>query len=476
MARIDYFKIKRKHLVSLSDLYDEINLFQDSMAIVKKDGLFGFINRDLKLIIPCIYEEVSKFRDNLSIVKKNGLYGVIDRNNQQIIPCSYQKIIPCSKELFFVFFNNTWKIITLDNKLLNSLEYDNITCLNQGYYLATDKKNQFLIHETGSVFSVNSQDKIFPFQNNLAVVLRNNLYGYVDLNMNLKIPFSLNEAYPSSCDLVVGKKNGKWQIKNKLNEKVSLSYYYEYIFPYRENLARVKRDGKYTFIDKNGKEIMPLIYDYLDDFHYGKALFRLGRKYGFITKKNLVETITNYSYISNFKENIAICKIKDREGIEKSGLINDQNQVILNFNYDFIIDFNEEDDLIRVVKDKKYGLVDKKGKTIVPCIYDFIDRVYKKENIIKVIKDNQKFYINRKGKKVLTTKEEIFYTDNIKQFDNIEILEYLTAFNLDEKTVIVSDTNYKIYREKVNSVQRIIDQESEENLLNHFEKEKTKVK
>ena len=46
---------------------------------------------------------------------------------------------------------------------------------------------------------------------------------------------------------------------------------YDQVCGFHDGLAIVKLNGKYGFIDKTGKEIIPLIYDSAGDFSEGVA-------------------------------------------------------------------------------------------------------------------------------------------------------------------------------------------------------------
>ena len=59
---------------------------------VKKDNLYGFIDKTGKVISPCIYDEAEEFQDGFAIVCKGEKWGVIDRNGKETIPCMYNEI------------------------------------------------------------------------------------------------------------------------------------------------------------------------------------------------------------------------------------------------------------------------------------------------------------------------------------------------------------------------------------------------
>lgn len=76
----------------IDPIYDgdtDIDGFHQNVAAVKKDGLWGFINKKGETIIPFEYEEADAFDDKLlTAVKKDGLWGAIDINGTMVIPPS----------------------------------------------------------------------------------------------------------------------------------------------------------------------------------------------------------------------------------------------------------------------------------------------------------------------------------------------------------------------------------------------------
>ncbi|MBK6344998.1 MAG: protein kinase [Bacteroidales bacterium] len=69
--------------------YDYLGSFIDGLAIVKRNGLSGFINKFGIEVIPCQFESVDIFHDGLACVKRNGKYGFIDKKGKVIISCEH---------------------------------------------------------------------------------------------------------------------------------------------------------------------------------------------------------------------------------------------------------------------------------------------------------------------------------------------------------------------------------------------------
>ena len=76
------------------------------------------------------------------------------------------------------------------------------------------------------------------------------------------------------------KKQDKPPVKPKQNWKSK----YDVVDDFSEGLAFVKLNGKYGFIDKIGKEVIPLKYDATEWFFRGKALVLLNNEWFYIDK------------------------------------------------------------------------------------------------------------------------------------------------------------------------------------------------
>ncbi|RLI97118.1 MAG: hypothetical protein DRO96_01495 [Candidatus Aenigmatarchaeota archaeon] len=76
----------------------------------------------------------------------------------------------------------------------------------------------------------------------------------------------------------------------KVNEKWKDNY--DFVDSFSERLARVEKNGKWGFIDKKGKVVIPLEYDDAGSFSEGLAWVKKNRKLGFVDKKgNVVKWI-----------------------------------------------------------------------------------------------------------------------------------------------------------------------------------------
>ena len=52
----------------------------------------GFCTPDKKIVIDCVFDDAEQFQDDLAVVKKNGKYGLINKYGKEIIPYKYDYI------------------------------------------------------------------------------------------------------------------------------------------------------------------------------------------------------------------------------------------------------------------------------------------------------------------------------------------------------------------------------------------------
>ncbi len=86
------------HQILGENWYDEIEEFDEDeegyYAKVHLDGKVGMIDSSGIEFVPCIYEEIDDYfdEDGLALVKRNGLYGKINRDGDEVITAMFDEI------------------------------------------------------------------------------------------------------------------------------------------------------------------------------------------------------------------------------------------------------------------------------------------------------------------------------------------------------------------------------------------------
>jgi hypothetical protein len=72
--------------------YDMGGVFAEGLGPVTKNGKWGYINRNVELIIPLKYEDAGYFYDGIASVKIHGRWGFINRHGEFVIEPIYDEI------------------------------------------------------------------------------------------------------------------------------------------------------------------------------------------------------------------------------------------------------------------------------------------------------------------------------------------------------------------------------------------------
>ena len=199
----------------------------------------------------------------------------------------------------------------------------------------------------------------------------------------------------------------KW---NEKNQSVEITRKYDKISGFSEDVARIKKDNKCGFIDMKGNIIIPLEYDYALDFENDVVVIQKSEKYGLIDKEGHISIPVEYdsllplsfkyaklaSTIARLPNNMQwdnkdnlLMALKNK----KWGIINTKGDIEVPFVYDAVFFFSEG--LAMVMKDDKWGAINTKGDIIISLEYDDITPV---ENGLYLVEKNEKVgMINTNG-------------------------------------------------------------------------------
>ena len=171
-----------------------------------------------------------------------------------------------------------------------------------------------------------------------------------------------------------------------------LKIYYADYYGFSDGLAVVELNDKCGYIDKTGREVIPLIYDNAYSFSNGLAVVALNGKYGFIDETGREVIPCKYDGARTFSEGFARVLLKN-----KYGYIDTTGKEVIPFKYDFAYNFFEG--FARVVLNDKYGFIDKTGRELTPCKYNYANDFCEG---LATVKLNDKFgYIDKTGKEVI---------------------------------------------------------------------------
>lgn len=347
--------------------------YEENVLKVKKDGKYGIINLDGKVLVEPQYDEIVAIFGikNAYKVKKDNLYGVVDGEGKQILNVNYADVINLGEDnkSGYIVKDQNGKFGILDysaNQILES-KYDAIEQIyGNDLYVVTENGAKKVVDKSGA-------DIITTGFDNIASILKNKDNG------------------------VIFQKDGKYGVMN-LSGQVTIEPQYDDLKEAKTGILIAKNAGKYGIIDLQKAEKVPFNYAtisynekadiYLaDDENYNATIFNnnfepkltgiltdLDTEKGYITI--VVGDQTRY-YNFRFEEktdkevmttNTLYLSKKD----DKYGFVDKDGNVIVDYIYDEATEQNEYG-FSGIKKDGKWGSIDSKGNVVQEPIYNLDD-------------------------------------------------------------------------------------------------------
>ena len=350
-------EVTMEALAKVMPKYNEVYSFSDGLAAVSdsETHLYGFIDKMGNEVIPCQYYDVlAFFSEGIAVVSKDGDgWSLIDKKGQEIISFDNQ-FRPGFQVRFqdgmMAIFNyedekegyidKAGKVVIpaeLDMRMCNgpiSVSFNDGLCRRHDY----DSQKSSFIDKTGkTVFECEGDAE--DFSEGLAAVskcfsLDNDdfvcRFGFVDKTGFEAIPFIFNHAgrfvdglcwaeTDNQCGFI--NRDGKFELTGDfktliLDEDIECGNY-PLCPTFSEGLAWVcNKEGKFGYIDKTGKVVIPFRYEACYDFHEGLARIcdKTTEKYGYIDREGNEVFPCQFGYAEDINEGVARVELEGQYG------------------------------------------------------------------------------------------------------------------------------------------------------------------
>ncbi|NBX79593.1 MAG: WG repeat-containing protein [Flavobacteriales bacterium] len=239
--------------------------------VVDVNDKIGFVDVKGKIVVACKYEYTESFENGYAVVRiakgeYDYLYGLIDSLGKEVIPLKYGRLEYYADDKVLVFGMENASDVGLMNL-----------------------KGQVLIPEQYAFWSKKITKGLWP-------VAKNDKCGVVNLKNEIIVPFeyAMIEGYSESLGIAPAQKeeNGKFGFIDRTGKTV-IPFEYEFGWPH-ERLISVKKNGKWGLIDINNKIVLPFEYAEIISFYEnsvwvikneGEEMFELD----LITKQKVVK-------------------------------------------------------------------------------------------------------------------------------------------------------------------------------------------
>lgn len=318
---------KSKKVTEFEDAY----IFnEEGLASVKINGLYGFIDENLNMVIEPSYEEQGHFTDNRAVVKKNGQYGIINSDNEVIIPFEYDSIYTPYYDLFIAVKDGVFGVIDKDLNVVLPFEYDEIKNSFNGYLSISKDGKYGCVDTEGNVVVDLKYDSIEPGfitnDDHIVFITKSNLkYGYIYPAKNITVEPIYEAIRPDTySDLILVSSENKWSLINLDNNTiVGLEFDTLPTFDY-DGMGMFMKDFKYGFINSKGEVVIEPIYSDAHSFSQGLAAVEGEDGWMYINTEGKTVIPGPFLMASDFSNGVA----KVLTGSEKNGVINTDGKYI----------------------------------------------------------------------------------------------------------------------------------------------------
>ncbi|MEM8978703.1 MAG: WG repeat-containing protein [Pseudomonadota bacterium] len=127
---------KRTGSLVFKGRFDEIRSMQEGFAAVKLDGLWGYINRQGKMVVPPTYDRAFDFSGGYATVRSGNLRGFLkiedDLSISEYIPLQFEDVFRFRDGLAPVKFNGKWGFISNGEEARPKLKQSPVKALIPG--------------------------------------------------------------------------------------------------------------------------------------------------------------------------------------------------------------------------------------------------------------------------------------------------------------------------------------------------------
>ncbi len=318
-------------------------------------------------------------------------------------------------------------------------EYDQIDDFSHGLAVVRKDGKYGMINTAGQLVVPVEYSSIRPFFEGLAKVEKDGKVGYIDPSGTLVIPFK----YDYGGDFTYGKvgvqnRGGSIFSIDRAGNKVDYGKYgYDRMYDSTGALLKVEKDGKYGYINRAGKVVIPVEFAYVSAFSpEGMAWGRKDNdsRLFFFNESGqtfAVPMADGYGYSGRNYFSCGLVKVYGNDG--EIGYANQNGEVAFSLKCDEAEDFsggfawvkvdgkwgavNTEGKMVvaaewdahspfvcgmaRVERDGKRGVIDASGKLVVPVEYDSFDLRTLPGDVIMAWKDGKRGLLDLTGKEIV---------------------------------------------------------------------------
>lgn len=312
------------------------------------------------------YEHIERFNGVYFAVKSRGFFGSINQNGREIVPCVYDSILQYHQGRLVVKFRGLYGIIDLAENWLVAPQSDKPVIIASDRYLLSKGPLLYLKSFSGHIIYFTNNplswdEEVLTEKVSSGGIWTIDLDGRI-IRRQLPPESYYEEILPESEGLRGIRKDGRYGFIDDQG-RLRIANRYESTRPFRERLAPVRILGKWGFIDHDEKLVIQPVHDVTTDFLNGTAIVTQKKMQGVIDTRGKVIVPVRYDRVERLSTHRFMLW---SNGV--AGIADTDGRIICAPKYDMISD--PGNGYFIVVRDKKYGLITTQGISTLPLHFD----------------------------------------------------------------------------------------------------------
>lgn len=203
------------------ETYEAVSALSQSRIVAKKDGKYGYLDKNFNAKTEFIYEDATPFYEGVAAVKQGEKWALIDRKGELVTDFLFEEVSRNSRGICSI------------NKMI---------AVRQG-------KDFFFINEKGERLSEQTYEEVKAFEgDDMCAVRMKGKWGYIDKNGNLNIECSYEDAKSFTNGYAAVKKNGIWGYIDKNNNMTIQPVFDDAGLMTQDGVAPVCHDTTWTLL------------------------------------------------------------------------------------------------------------------------------------------------------------------------------------------------------------------------------------
>ncbi len=350
---------------------DSISIIEKGLYKIATSGQVQLADKDFKSIVQGVFDDIGPFQKGRASYVLKELTGIIQKDGTVIIPALYQNV-QATGNFFLANTGNasqsSWVLFDSTGLRLTQKGYRQIIPLKDNHFAVQNKVYWGIINPGGKEVIAAIYDSLIQFRDNHIVVKFKGLNGVIDLKERWIVTPRANRLELLSSEHYLEISPTSTNMKKLQGDVIYFTSnrteaYNGYLLEYLPsgNIWKIDFNGVIVERTINPGEATEIIYKESEGY---RAIKRNGR-YGFIDREGRLRIANRYEAVQPFREGFAAAKI-----LGKWGFINLQDNITVQPVYDEVQSYHKGRALVR--QKGAYGLVDQKGKLVLPVRYESI--------------------------------------------------------------------------------------------------------